>query len=253
MSKISVITPTIRPEGLPLVRRALENQTFKDFEWIIVAPKEQFEAIRKIVVYGVQPFFFKICEEPSKKGDFWNLNKAYNEGIRHADGELIVSWQDYTYAKPETLEKFWFFHEREPNILIGAVGNKYKTVVPELGAMVWKDPRERSDQGSYYLCDYPDIEWNLCSCPRQALYDIGGFDEELDSLGYGMDGYSVNERIFVLKKYDFKLNQEIKSYSLPHGRPKDWEEHNNIHQNYKKRQEFYVANGPVLPYLKGGE
>ena len=116
--------------------------------------------------------------------------------------------------------------------------------------MTWKDPRERDDQGSYYLTGFENIEWNLCSCPKQALYDVGGFDEELDSMGYGMDGYSVNERISMLGKYDFKLNQSIKSYSEEHGRKADWEEHNNIHGNYQKRQKEYMQNGPILPYLK---
>ena len=33
--KICVITPTIRPEGLELVEKALYKQTFSEFNWIV--------------------------------------------------------------------------------------------------------------------------------------------------------------------------------------------------------------------------
>lgn len=39
-NKICVITPTIRLEGLDLVRRALEEQTFTDFDWLICSRKD---------------------------------------------------------------------------------------------------------------------------------------------------------------------------------------------------------------------
>ena len=33
--KISVITPSIRPEGLKILQECLAQQTFKDFEWLV--------------------------------------------------------------------------------------------------------------------------------------------------------------------------------------------------------------------------
>jgi len=36
--KISVITPTIREEGLPIVDKALNRQSFEDFEWLVGSP-----------------------------------------------------------------------------------------------------------------------------------------------------------------------------------------------------------------------
>lgn len=248
MLKVSVITPTVRPEGLSLVARALKNQNLCDFEWIIIGP----ESIREIAMgfstsgIGQRVVFLP---EPTREGDVWNLNKSYNEGIRKSTTSLIVSWQDFTSAKYDTLERFYTHFKQEPNILVSAVGNKYVEVYPVPGAMVWKDPRERDDNGSYYLCQYQDIEWNLCSVPKQALYDVGGFDEEMDKMGFGMDAYSVDERISFLGKYDFKLDQTIKSYSELHGRLPGWDERNLINGGYKERQTFYVEHGPKLPYL----
>ena len=237
MVKISVLTPTVRLDGLKLVETALENQDLQSFEWII-GSKEKPENIDI-------PF---IWIEDTFDGGAWSLNRMYNKMIKEAKSPLLVSWQDYTYAKADTLQRFLTHYEQDQKMLIGAVGNKYKTVYPEIGAMVWKDPRERDDQGGYYKTGFENIEWNLCSCPKKALYDIGGFDEALDDY-FGMDGYSVNERISFLDKYDFALDQSIKSFSIPHGRPDQWEEKGAIHGPYKERQKYYLQNSPILPYL----
>lgn len=165
--------------------------------------------------------------------------------IRRSSGQLVISMQDWTYADPETLERFWTHYQLEPKTLVGAVGNKYQD--ESWSVMTWKDPRERSDQGTFYPCYFSDIEWNLCAVPKEALYAVGGFDEELDRF-FGMDAYSVNERVNLLGGYDFKLDQSIKSYSLEHGRPPGWEENNAIHGAYNRRRQDYLKN-PVLPYL----
>ncbi len=238
------MTPTVRREGIPLVYRALKNQEFTDFEWIIVSPKgllnrDDYKDLPSVV----------LVDEPRVGAAYWALNRAYNAAIRKAKGDLIISWQDYTFAKYDCLGRFWSHFQDEPNILVTAIGNKYESVYPEVGAMVWSDPRERKDQGTYYLCNFDDIEWNLCSCPKDAILSVGGFDEELDRLGFGMDGFSVNERLSMLGEYDFKIDQTIKSYSVPHDRLDNWEKHNNIHGNYQKRKDFYIENGPKLKYI----
>lgn len=222
MSKISVITPSVRPEGLKLVEKALKRQTFKDFEWIVQD------------------------RENLPEGCVWTLNRDYNKAIRKSKGELIVSWQDWTYAKPDTLERFWTHYELEPTVLVGAVGDKYAD--DTWTVKTWQDPRERDDQGTYYPCFFNDIEWNLCSVPRKALEAVGGFDENMDQF-YGMDGYSVNERINMVGGFDFKLDQSIKSYSLEHGRNERWDDLNWLGERYNNYHIRYVEN-PRLPYLE---
>jgi hypothetical protein len=238
-SAISIITPSIRKEGLYTVAKALSRQTFRDFEWLIGTPVDPQQ---KDGVWVEDDF----------TGGYWTLNRIYNKLIEEASGSLIVSWQDFTFADPDALEKFWFHYETEPKTLVTAVGNKYESVYPEPRNMLWKDPREREDQGSYYSCFFNDIEWNLCSIPKEALYAVGGFDEGLDFLGFGMDGYSVNERLNDLGGRDFKINQTIKSYSLVHGRIKDWDKDNLLGKPYQDRKKELIAKGvwPVLNYLQ---
>lgn len=236
MGTITVVTPTIRPEGLALVEKALKRQTFEEFDWVIVSPSDP--------MVNMDRRWYR--ETPRSPGDVWTLNKAYNKAVRRAKGELIISWQDYTYAKPDTLERFWFHYQNEPKTLVTAVGNKYED--ESWTVQAWKDPRERADLGTFYPCYFNDIEFNLCSIPKAALFAVGGFDEELDKF-YGMDGYSVVDRLNMQGGWDFKIDQTIKSYSLNHGRPKDWEKRNAIHGPYEIRRQDYIAN-PVLSYLQ---
>lgn len=240
--KISVITPTIRKEGLDLVIKSLMKQTFKDFEFLIVSKYNWIE--------GIDGVNFRWISDPGKKsGDVWSLNKAYNAGIKATKGELIVSWQDFTYGKPNTLEEFWKHYEEEPNTLVSAVGNKYES--ESWDVMVWKDPRIRDDMESFYPCYFQDLEWNLAAIPKKAIYDVGGFDESMDRV-YGLDAFSVDERIWELGGYDFKLDQSIKSYSLPHERYFDWDEKNAMNGTYEEIRREHEEKGewPVLKYLK---
>jgi len=234
---ISVITPTIREGGLELVSRALRRQTV-EFEWLIGSPfNPKIEGAKWV--------------EDDFGGGFWSLNRIYNKLIKAASGDLIVSWQDFTSATPQALEKFLFHFNNEPKTLVTGVGNKYTDT--NWVAKVWQDPRERVDQGSFYQCDFSDIEWNFCAVPKQAIYDVGGFDERLDFLGFGMDGYSVNERIFDLGGYDFKIDQSNKSFSTTHDRIGGWENNNLIHGGYVQRKRELIDNGtwPVLNFLQG--
>lgn len=232
--KISVISPSVRPEGLALVNKALRRQTFTDFEWLVVSPQD----------YG----FGKWVKEPPKNGgDYWGLNKAMNEAIRQAKGELVVSWQDWTYAKPNALEKFWQHYSLDHKKIVSGVGNKYQD--ESWSVVVWQDPRIRSDYGTFYPCFFNDIEFNFCALPLNAFYAVGGYDEYLDKMA-GMDGYSVVERLNLLNDgWDFYLDQANESFSLEHGRlSKDWDEKNWLPRWDKEVRPRYVAN-PILGYL----
>lgn len=242
MAKISVITPTVRPEGLALVAKALKRQTFKDFEWKIVGP------------WGVERDLFPtylnagFIPDPEKEGgDVWVLNKAYNHALRIAEGDLIISWQDYTYAKPDALQKFWDHYQHDNRVVVSGIGNKYAddtwTVVS------WQDPRKRPDNGSYYPCYFVDIEFNFAAIPKAAFYAVGGFDEAMD-VRYGMDGYSVVDRLNLLGGWEFYLDQTNETFSLEHGRlnGEAWDANNWNGAPYLEYRKKYLEN-PVLPYL----
>lgn len=232
---ISIITPSVRKPGLDVVLLALKRQTYKDWEWLIGSP---FDPEIKEARWVVDDF----------EGLTWTFNRISNKLLKEAQGDLIVSWQDYTFADPDALEKFANHYELDKTALVSGVGNKYTSVYPQLGEQVWSDPRINNKYGSFYECYPADWEANFAMAPKQAFYDIGGYDEYLDN-HFSMDNISVVDRIDDLNKYKFCLDQTIRSYSLVHGRPKDWDAKHAMHGAYNERKKYLKDNNVKLDYL----
>lgn len=239
---ISILTPTCRPEGLEIVQKAILRQTFTDIQWIVSAP-------RGIKIKGFKRIDVLLSDPPKLTDDYWSVYKAYNKMVRHSEGELIISWQDHTSTNPDTVERLYYHYQTEPKTLVTAVGHKYSN--KNFTDITWKDPRVNTKFGSYYPCYFNDIEWNLCSVPKQAILDVGGFDEEMDKYS-SLCGLDVLERINDLGGYDFKIDQSIESFSTNHDRLPYWEENLPFDGPYEERkQELKLRNEyPVLKYLQ---
>jgi hypothetical protein len=235
---ISVITPSNRNiEGLRVVEKALRRQTFKSFEWIIGSPEKP---------KGLSLPFVWVQDPPKEEGDYWVLNKLYNKMVSKSSGDLLVSVQDFTSFDPQALHKFNYHFTKDNKSAVSGVGGKYSG--KDFVSSVWVDPRERQDMGTFYEVSFPDWEGNFGSIPRKALYEVGGFDEELDKFA-GMDWYSVNNRAYALGAATHYIDQTNKSYSLEHGRYDNWDERNAIDGPYQKRQDYYKEVGWKLDYL----
>lgn len=211
---ISVITPSVRPEGLLVVQKSLSRQTHKDFEWVVVSPFE----------YEGADVWLK--DPPKKEGDFWQLCKAWNLAYSKAKGELIVNVQDMIWFPPDMLEKFWQHYRDNPRSLVTAVGDQYDSIdsrgVPENA--VWQDPRKRSDQGTFYEINFPDMEMAVASVPKQAILDCGGLDEEYDKAN-GVQEKEMCMRLSHLD-YTFWIDQTIEYKAIKHPRlTENWDEY----------------------------
>lgn len=231
MPKISVITPSVRENGLEVVKKSLDNQTEKDFEWLVCSPFEYKEAIW-------------VKEPPKREGDFYGLNKAYNALLKQAKGELIISCQDMLQLPATCLETFWFWHENKNGMAcIGAVGDHYLSLDPPV--LVWKDPRRTTQYGSFYEINPIDIEFTLCAIPRKAFYDVGGFDEEYDR------GAAVGEKELCLRidkaSYRFYIDQSLEYKAIKHPRlTKDWDEYYKIASDLYSKHFLEIQEGKRL-------
>lgn len=143
--KISVVTPSIRPEGLKVVQECLEQQTLKDFEWL--------------------------TEIGLPKKDGHDLNAAFNRMLRRAKGDLVVFWQDYVKAGPDCLQKFWDAYEKDKKIFFTAPVGKTSD---------WKEVKWDWRKHFTEVASWTYWEIDLGAAPLSALKEIGGFDEELD-------------------------------------------------------------------------
>lgn len=245
--KVSVITPTIRKEGLKLVEDSLKRQTFPkdDFEWLIGS---KFDPEISWSSWVIDDF----------SGGYWTLNRIYNRLVSIAKGTLVISLQDFIYIPPDGLQKFWDSYVDKSGIITG-VGDQYEEVnkwgKPQI--KIWSDPRKRLDQGSFYECYPNDAEWNWCAIPRDAFFRIGGMDEQLDTLGFGGDQLQAVQRMDAAG-YKFFIDQTNESFTLRHGREdfggqEAWDKnHVLFNGKYEQRMTELHTNSPwwKLQYLK---
>lgn len=152
--KISVVTPSIRPEGLKHLQKSLEKQTLKDFEWLV---------------------------ELGIPGRGHDLNAAFNRALKRAKGELVVFYEDYTICPPDALQKFWDTYQEHPNTFFTApLGKKFNLDDQEEQIRwdwrAWKD--DKKDKVIPCTWETWEIDWG--AAPLKVLKEIGGFDEALD-------------------------------------------------------------------------
>lgn len=170
--KISVITPTIRPESLSLMRDCLKAQTFRDFEWLV---------------------------DINVTGDH-DLNASFNKLIKRASGELIVFYEDWAKIPPDALHKWWDAYQKHPNNLFTAPLGKVK----EWGDQPAWDWRAWTKDTT--PTEFMPSSWNTCeldwgAIPKKILYEIGGFDERLDQW-WSCDNLVIG-KLAYLKGYSF--------------------------------------------------
>ncbi|MEK6881160.1 MAG: hypothetical protein AABY22_16185, partial [Nanoarchaeota archaeon] len=113
MIKISVLSASVRPDGLDIVKNCLDKQDFlkEEFEWVVVGNKEvcekmghQYSSHQILRVVQEKPFRIVVIKEREKReDDFYNIDKAYNDLFKNASGELGVMWTDLTWAPTTVL------------------------------------------------------------------------------------------------------------------------------------------------------
>lgn len=213
---ISVVTPSTRNELLPIVEKCLKRQDV-EYEWIITSPIE---------ITSVKPDLL-LKDPPKVKGDFYSLNKGWNQAWAHAKGKLIVNIQDGLWFPPDTLSKFWFHYQSNPRILVSAIGHQYEGF-DEYGKplnKMWHDPRSKVGilQGNTFEEVPPsEIEFCMNSIPKEAILECGGLDEDYD-IGPAV---SEKEMCWRLNKmnWDFYIDHNIEYRAIHHPRlTGDWD------------------------------
>jgi hypothetical protein len=242
--KISVVTPTIRKDGLAIVQRALKRQTFESYEWLIGSKfTPEIPEARHI--------------KDDFHGGFWALNRIYNRLFTEAKGELVVSLQDNIWVESDGLQKFWDDYQATGGLVSG-VGDQYEEIDTRGKPTIvcWNDPRKKTNKHGtfFYECVWNDCEWNWAAIPRKLFFAVGGMDEKLDFMGYGGDQLQTCER---LKDYGakFYLDQTNESFTLRHskgdfGGQDNWEKnHVSLNGSYSKRKQELIE-GKLWPILQ---
>ena len=137
--KISVVLPTYNTP-VPFLREAVEsilNQTFKDFEFIIIDDGSTDES--RDYLAGLTDPRIRILRNEKNIG----VTKSLNIGLQAAQGKYIARMDGDDISLPERFEKQYAFMESHPDVIAcGTVSDIMGETPPEL-------PTEMEDMDSY--------------------------------------------------------------------------------------------------------
>lgn len=242
--KMTVITATARPDGLPMVDACLERQTFKDFEWLIVAPDKA--ASRMNVV---RPNTKVICDPPRNDGDFYCLNKAWNEAIRQSQADLIVFAVDWIWFDKDALRGFAEHYDADPLVGVTSVGHHYHRIVDGRPELRWKDDDrlQMVEKYTHRYNGFPPIwmEMAFSSLPKSKIDEVGGFDPKYDAVA------GLSEKELCCRMYEadvrFVMDADIEIRCFTHERrnyTQNWDE------AYAKAEQMFAKD---LAAIEAGE
>lgn len=232
--RVTVLTCTARPGGIDIAWAGLKNQSFTDFEWLVV--DELNDVRRGKIEEFCNDSRVKVHRSPRRRaGVFWNLSRCLNYGVQKAEGELIVFLQDYIFIPTHGLERFVKQYDelkQQGDSIIAGVGHKYivdSLTVKNINAPISifnepfdyykhhltihsRDPRMKNR--GLHLCNPLEWEANWAVFPRKAAFDVGGFDEDFDA-GWGYDNVNFAERCFEAGYFSW-LDENNESFSVSH-------------------------------------
>lgn len=112
MTQISVVAPNLDEERfLPCFLASLANQTFKDFDVVIVDGGSKDKSLSIIKKYGLL-LDIKLIIDKTR-----NIGYIRNVGSFASQGQIIVQTSTDTYFEPKLLEKVADFYTRNPKLI----------------------------------------------------------------------------------------------------------------------------------------
>lgn len=209
---VDIITATKRTGWEDLAQRSLRNQTVKYNQWIVVSeiplPIMTIEAPKKIRKY--------------------NLNRSYNHAIKFSTADYILFYDDWIELEPHTLQ--YLLETATPKRLVTtATHENDKFDARYLGLDV------------PHPCLPDEWEMNVGLAPRQALLDVGGFDEEFDDR-WAWGNVDFAERAAMLG-YEVWIDERVQPRLIPHGR--NTERENNGEFSAQRLRDIRAGKRPL--------
>jgi glycosyltransferase involved in cell wall biosynthesis len=169
---VSVVIPTRnRPHLLPDALDSVRDQTFRDYEIIVVSNGETDEKseLSNLAASRVNARYIRVIDG--------NISSARNAGVVHSAGEFIAFLDDDDTWYPKKLEKQIDIFNLDPEC--GMVSCDY---IEDWGSKKHLSQPRFMDGHSQVHDSNHRIWWAIPSCvmiKRKAFYSAGGFDSKM--------------------------------------------------------------------------
>ncbi len=215
--KVSIITPTYnRADQLHFYLDALANQTWEDFELILVNDgstdhtREVIDQLKASSVYAfsIKPFHIK---NAGRSG-------ARNFGAKHALREVFVFYDDDTRPNPDSLSRHVAYHQARKNHILGGpyVYDRNKIVSGFQAFRVEMEDKWYDLEAGIVPVPSLRINGGNFSIEKRLFAQVGGFNEQLKDkedflLAYQAVKYH-NSQVF-LDPSTWVYHDDFKSYN----------------------------------------
>ena len=210
--RASVIIPTYQgAHRIAATLDALERQTRKDFELIIVVDGST-DGTAGMLRRQKLSMGFQIIEQANK-----GRAGARNAGAKLANGSLLVFYDDDMLPAPDSFEKHVAFHDQHPNtILVGNAPQSMKDNSPDFY-------QYRAHLSTEWIRNYPDVPLPLqkdnlfmtaanCSMEKAVFHQLAGFTEMLhdaEDKEFGIRAFKKHIPLFFDKHNKAWHNESI--------------------------------------------
>jgi len=214
---VSVVTVTMREGWWAIMARNLSQQTYDNFEWVIVDDykEDRSEIAKKYAeAYGLNIKYIRGDKALGTYKRKHGLVRANNIGWKAAKGELLVYLQDFILIPENGVESLVDLYRHRPNALLAPVDQYFFPKEPNkknkedwwdgsldvVGKFSWRNVRVKFE--GIRETDNPyDFEMNYAGIPRSIVERMNGWYEFFDD-GMGFDNSEFSQRALEL---DYKV------------------------------------------------
>lgn len=120
--KLSVIYPTNRLGGFDMMINCLKNQTYKDWELIVIDDYPERNLQDYILKQGIPITYYGKSKEKTYNDTPFPFSNVFNSGLLQATGDIVIFFQDYQWIPSYSLERWNTMYQNKMDALITAIG-----------------------------------------------------------------------------------------------------------------------------------
>lgn len=122
--KLSVIYPTYRMGGFDMMIDCLKNQTYKDWELIVIDDYPGRDLKDYIAEQGIPITYYGKSKEKTYDDTPFAFSNIFNSGILQATGDIVIFFHDYQWISPQSLERWNAAYQNNMDAIITAIGKE---------------------------------------------------------------------------------------------------------------------------------